>query len=99
MSPQKQWCFRFVFSPEFPHSLDYCEKRKLNTHQRLSPGERGSCNSASHGKFINILKYFGLSQLGSTTEIQDGKNTDKHPKTQKLLSIPNANRAEVEKPW
>lgn len=62
-------------------------------------GREGSSNSASQGTFINILKYFRLSQLGSTTEIQDGKNTDKHPKTQKLVSIPNANRAEAEKLW
>lgn len=89
----------FVFSLEFPHSLDYCEKQKFNTHQWFSNGETGSSNSAYQETFIKILKYFGLSQLGSTTGIQDGKNTEKHPKTQRLVSIPNANRAEAEKPW
>lgn len=87
----------FVFSLEFPHSLDYCEKHKFNTHQWLSTGERGKQQFCIPGDIYQHFKIFWVR--GSTTGIQDGKNMDKHPKTQRLVSIPNAHCAEAEKPW
>lgn len=48
----------FVFSLEFPHSLDYCEKHKFNTHQWLSTGERGKQQFCIPGDIYQHFKIF-----------------------------------------